>query len=45
MVLELSRDGSVVTSDDPPLVLGTLAPEFFEQVNPCLHFYNFRLYR
>ena len=44
-MLELSRDGSVVTSDDPPVALGTLAPEFLEQVNPCPHFSNLRLHQ
>lgn len=38
VVLELRNDGLVVTSDDPPVILGTLAPEFLEQVNPCLLF-------
>lgn len=42
MVLELSSDGSVVTSDDPPMVLGTLAPDFLEQVSPCLLLKNLR---
>jgi hypothetical protein len=37
-VLELNSDGSVVTSDDPPVILGTLAPEFLEQVSPWLYF-------
>jgi snurportin-1 len=31
VVLELNSDGSVVTSDDPPVILGTLAPEFLQQ--------------
>jgi len=42
-VLELSSDGSVVTSDDPPMVLGTLAPDFLEQVSPSLLLKNSRL--
>lgn len=31
VVLELRSDGSVVTCDDPPVIFGTLAPEFLEQ--------------
>ncbi|KAG0584032.1 hypothetical protein M758_3G180800 [Ceratodon purpureus] len=31
VVLELNSDGSVVTSDDPPVTLGALAPDFLEQ--------------
>lgn len=43
MVLELSSNGSVVTSDDPPVVWGTLAPEFLEQVSFYLTFRGSRL--
>ena len=32
LVLELQSDGTVVTSDDPPVVLGTLPSDFIEQV-------------
>lgn len=34
LVLELRSDGSVVTSDDPPVVLGTVPSDFVKQVSP-----------
>ena len=36
LVLELRCDGSVVTSDDPPVVLGTVPSDFIKQVSPFL---------